>query len=39
MYNGLEGIIQPFVSLGLIGWIAGGTLVGLYVGAIRNCLQ
>jgi putative tricarboxylic transport membrane protein len=34
MYNGLEGIIQPFMSLGLIGWIAGGTLVGLYVGAI-----
>ncbi len=34
MYNGLEGILQPFMSLGLIGWIAGGTLVGLYVGAI-----
>ncbi len=34
MYNGLEGILQPFMSFGLIGWIAGGTLVGLYVGAI-----
>lgn len=34
MYNGLEGILQPFMSLGLIGWIGGGTLVGLYVGAI-----
>jgi putative tricarboxylic transport membrane protein len=34
MYTGLEGILQPFMSLGLIGWIAGGTLVGLYVGAI-----
>lgn len=34
MYNGLEGFLQPFMSMGLIGWIAGGTLVGLYVGAI-----
>ena len=34
MYTGLEGFLQPFMSLGLIGWIAGGTLVGLYVGAI-----
>lgn len=34
MYNGLEGILQPFMSFGLVGWIAGGTLVGLYVGAI-----
>ena len=34
MYNGLEGMLQPFLSLSLIGWIGGGTLVGLYVGAI-----
>lgn len=34
MYTGLEGFLQPFMSLGLVGWIAGGTLVGLYVGAI-----
>lgn len=34
MYTGLEGILQPFMSLGLIGWIGAGTLVGLYVGAI-----
>jgi putative tricarboxylic transport membrane protein len=34
MYTGLEGFLQPFMSLALIGWIAGGTLVGLYVGAI-----
>jgi len=34
MYTGLEGFLQPFMSLSLVGWIAGGTLVGLYVGAI-----
>lgn len=34
MYTGLEGFLQPFMSLALIAWIAGGTLVGLYVGAI-----
>ncbi len=34
MYTGLEGFLQPFMSLGLIGWVGGGTLVGLYVGAI-----
>ncbi|MDR1935014.1 MAG: tripartite tricarboxylate transporter permease [Candidatus Accumulibacter sp.] len=34
MYTGLEGMLQPFMSLTLIGWIGGGTLVGLYVGAI-----
>lgn len=34
MYTGLEGLLQPFMSLSLVGWIAGGTLVGLYVGAI-----
>jgi putative tricarboxylic transport membrane protein len=34
MYTGLEGFLQPFMSFSLIGWIAGGTLLGLYVGAI-----
>ncbi len=34
MYTGLEGFLQPFVSLTLIWWIGIGTLVGLYVGAI-----
>jgi len=34
MYTGLEGFLQPFMSLSLIGWIGAGTLVGLYVGAI-----
>ena len=34
MYTGLEGFLQPFMSLTLIWWIGVGTLVGLYVGAI-----
>jgi len=34
MYTGLEGFLQPFMSLTLIWWIGMGTLVGLYVGAI-----
>ena len=34
MYAGLEGFLQPFVSLSLIWWIGVGTFVGLYVGAI-----
>ena len=34
MYIGLEGFLQPFISLSLIWWIGIGTLVGLYVGAI-----
>lgn len=34
MYTGLEGFLQPFMSLTLIWWIGIGTLVGLYVGAI-----
>ena len=34
MYTGLEGFLQPFMSVSLIGWIGIGTLVGLYVGAI-----
>jgi len=34
MYTGIEGFLQPFMSLALIGWIGVGTLVGLYVGAI-----
>jgi len=34
MYIGLEGFLQPFMSLTLIWWIGIGTLVGLYVGAI-----
>lgn len=34
MYTGLEGFIQPFMSLTLLWWIGIGTLVGLYVGAI-----
>ncbi|GHU32579.1 transporter [Betaproteobacteria bacterium] len=34
MYTGLEGFLQPFMSFSLVGWIAVGTLVGLYVGAI-----
>ncbi len=34
MYTGLEGFLQPFMSLTLVWWIAIGTLVGLYVGAI-----
>jgi putative tricarboxylic transport membrane protein len=34
MYTGLEGFLQPFMSLTLIGWVGLGTLVGLYVGAI-----
>lgn len=34
MYTGLEGFLQPFMSLSLIWWIGVGTLVGLYVGAI-----
>jgi putative tricarboxylic transport membrane protein len=34
MYTGLEGFLQPFSSLSLFAWIAGSTLVGLYVGAI-----
>ena len=34
MYTGLEGFLQPFMSLTLVWWIGLGTLVGLYVGAI-----
>ena len=29
MYTGLEGFLQPFMSLTLVWWIAIGTLVGM----------
>lgn len=34
MYNGLEGFLVPFLSFELIAYIAAGTFVGIYVGAI-----
>ena len=34
MFNGLEGILVPFMSLELIAYIAAGVFVGIYVGAI-----
>lgn len=34
MYNGLEGFLIPYMSFELIMWIAVGTFVGLYIGAI-----